>query len=225
MMDHAEATRKYAAEQYLLGELSEPEREEFERHFFGCEECAETLETAATLVENAKAIFREPAASERRVMVRERRRWFSFAGWGFAPAAALAGCAILAVLVGYQNLVQIPKLRSTAVLGELVMSPAISVRAARAEKVLTFSKRNGIMSVTVAHEWEETYSRYEGEIERAADHRVISKAQLAATPGDITVTTGVRPLESGSYFLTVYGLRGGSSERTPVARVPLTITE
>jgi hypothetical protein len=105
------------------------------------------------------------------------------------------------------------------------MSPAISVRATRAQQGLTFSKQNGIMSVTVAHEWEESYSRYQGEIERAADHQVISKAELAAAPDGITVTAVVRGFETGSYFLTIYGLREGSVERMPVARVPLTITE
>ena len=56
-MDHAEATRKFAAEQYLLGELTEQEQEEFELHFFSCPDCAETVEAGAALVANAKAVF------------------------------------------------------------------------------------------------------------------------------------------------------------------------
>ncbi len=61
-MDHWEATRNFAVEQYLLGELSETQRDEFEHHFFDCPECAEGVVTAAILVANARAVFREPRA-------------------------------------------------------------------------------------------------------------------------------------------------------------------
>jgi anti-sigma factor RsiW len=220
-MDHAEAARRFAAEQYLLGELPEADREAFEAHFFECQECAEALETGTTLVANARAVFREPAIRERREPAREKKKWFRLPDWSFAPVAALAGCAVLAVLAGYQNLVQIPALRGGP---EFSLAPAVMVRAARSEG-LTFSKRNGIMSVTVAHEWDEAYSRYRGEFERAADHAVIAKAEIAETPGNITMSAGTKRFPTGSYFLNLYGLHDGSGERTPVARVAITLTE
>jgi len=223
-MDHAEAARKFAVEQYILGELSETEREEFERHFFECTECAEGLEAGTVLVANAKSVLREAQFPERRAAVRERKSWFSFSGWGFAPAAALAGCAILAVLTGYQNLVQIPALEGRAASGDMVIAPAISVRAARSAQGLTFSKQSGMMSVTVAHEWEEPYTRYQGEIERAGGPAV-AKAEIPATPGDITITAALGRFAPGSYSLNLYGLREGSAERKQVARIPFSLTE
>jgi hypothetical protein len=57
-MDHAEAVRKLALEQYFLGELSGPELEEFEEHFFGCPECVEALEIGTGFMQNARAVFR-----------------------------------------------------------------------------------------------------------------------------------------------------------------------
>jgi hypothetical protein len=56
-MDHAKAVRKLAVEQYLLGELSGPEREEFEEHFFGCPKCVEALETGTGFINDARVIF------------------------------------------------------------------------------------------------------------------------------------------------------------------------
>jgi Putative zinc-finger len=226
-MDHSEATRNLVVEQYILGELGERQRDEFENHFFDCPECAEDVKAAAILVANLKVVFRE-SATENLAAVSKRIQWLPFAGWGFAPAASIAACAILGVLVvlvSYQNLLQIPDIRAHVLSTQLVLMPAISVRSGRAQQGLTFSKRNGIMSVTVAHEWEETYSRYEVEIERASDHQVISKAETAATPSDIAVLAGLQGFGTGSYFLNLYGIHTGSIERIPVARVPLTLTE
>jgi anti-sigma factor RsiW len=148
-MDHSEATRNLAVEQYMLGELGETQRDEFENHLFECPECAEEVKAAAILVANLKAVFREPAP-ETYAAVPKRIKWLPFAGWGFMPAAPIAGCAILVVLVAYQNRVQIPAMRADAMSTQLVLMPAATVHAERAQQGLTFSKRNGIMSVTMA---------------------------------------------------------------------------
>ena len=39
-MDHSEAVRLMATERYLLNEFTPAQKEEFEEHFFGCQECA-----------------------------------------------------------------------------------------------------------------------------------------------------------------------------------------
>jgi anti-sigma factor RsiW len=54
-MTHDEAIRVKAAEQYVLGELPLPIRDEFEEHFFDCEECALDVTAAAAFVDNARA--------------------------------------------------------------------------------------------------------------------------------------------------------------------------
>lgn len=56
-MDHTEAVRKLAVEQYLLGELSGRELEEFEEHFFGCPECVEALEIGTGFMKDARGVF------------------------------------------------------------------------------------------------------------------------------------------------------------------------
>jgi len=68
-MDHNEAIQLQAAEKYVLGELSPPLRDEFEEHFFDCQECALDVKAAAGFVDNARHVWRfaaSPAANQLR---------------------------------------------------------------------------------------------------------------------------------------------------------------
>ena len=56
-MEHDWATRLVAAERYLLGELSDAERDQFEEHFFDCPACAEEVRAGAIFEANARAVF------------------------------------------------------------------------------------------------------------------------------------------------------------------------
>ena len=49
-MDHTDATRLMATDQYLLNELAPEVRDEFEEHLFGCSECALDLRSGAAFV-------------------------------------------------------------------------------------------------------------------------------------------------------------------------------
>jgi anti-sigma factor RsiW len=56
-MDHNEALQLQAAEKYVLGELSQPLRDEFEEHFFECQECALDVKAAAGFADNASRVL------------------------------------------------------------------------------------------------------------------------------------------------------------------------
>lgn len=58
-MDHESAIRTRATERYLLGEIGEEEREQFEEHFFSCPVCADDLRAASEFASGARAVFRE----------------------------------------------------------------------------------------------------------------------------------------------------------------------
>lgn len=58
-MDHTEAIRLQAVEKYVLGELPEAQRDEYEEHYFDCAECALDLMAAATFVDTAREVFRQ----------------------------------------------------------------------------------------------------------------------------------------------------------------------
>jgi hypothetical protein len=91
-MDHQEAIQKYAAEGYLLDELTEAERDAFEEHFADCEDCfahvRDGLRFATVLP--AVAVTEEPAP----VSIWQR----------FAPLAAAASFAVFVPTVVYQHI-------------------------------------------------------------------------------------------------------------------------
>lgn len=53
-MTHADAIRLYAAERYVMGELSPAERDSYEDHYFSCVECAQEVTAASRLGEQVR---------------------------------------------------------------------------------------------------------------------------------------------------------------------------
>jgi len=131
-MDHSHAQNTRASERYLLGEMTELERFEFEDHYFQCDECAGDVRASHALVQGIKEVGREfaasvPAPAEVLALQEPRRRWFSWLAPGsLLPSAAALG---LAVVAGYQAWIVIPGLR-----GSRAMSPVVLRAAARGEE-------------------------------------------------------------------------------------------
>jgi hypothetical protein len=109
-MDHVQALTSLATEKYLLGELNATDREEFEEHFFGCKDCADDVRSGATFLEHSKVIFSKPDVEDAvalRPQPQPGRRVWTW-NWAWGAVAALL------VVVGYQNLVQMPRLQRVA---------------------------------------------------------------------------------------------------------------
>jgi len=112
-MDHSESIRLMAAEKYLLGELAPELREQFEEHFFDCQECALDVRAGAALVEHSKVVLSEPVAvspASLPVPARVKPDWL---GW-LRPALVVPVLAVLVAVIGYQNLVTYPQLKQLA---------------------------------------------------------------------------------------------------------------
>lgn len=56
-MEHTEFLGTFAAERYVLGEMSEAEMQEYESHYFDCNSCARELELVLSFVKHAKVVF------------------------------------------------------------------------------------------------------------------------------------------------------------------------
>src|ERR1700685_2184501 len=56
MIQHEEAARNLMAEQYLLGELTEDERDAYEEHLFSCQACFEQVKAGTELVSHLRQI-------------------------------------------------------------------------------------------------------------------------------------------------------------------------
>lgn len=107
-MDHSQASDLMASEKYLLDELAADEREAFEDHLFGCHECAMDVRAGSVFLAQSRLELARPATGRVATDVyRPERSW----SWGFA-AFAIPAMAILAIVVGYQNLVTYPALKS-----------------------------------------------------------------------------------------------------------------
>jgi anti-sigma factor RsiW len=107
-MTHQQAIDGLASERYLLDEMSEMERHEFEAHYFDCAECAEDVRLGELIrqeTRRAGATAAFPAsASPAKVLTRPQwRRPAVLAPW--------AAAAALALVASYQSFVAVPALR------------------------------------------------------------------------------------------------------------------
>jgi hypothetical protein len=110
-MEHSDAIRLKAAEQYLLGELKGELREQYEEHFFSCVECSEDVKAGATFIDNARDVL---GSQEYPALVSTpARTWTrSWVARLAGPAFAVPAMAILLLTVAYQNIVSIPHMKT-----------------------------------------------------------------------------------------------------------------
>src|ERR1051326_2982787 len=99
-MDHESAIRTNAIERYVLGEMPLEERDTFEEHYFACMVCAQDIRLASAMTRDIKVVLRQGLPT---------RSWFN---WLKTPVL-IPICTTLALLVvvGYQNLSEIPALK------------------------------------------------------------------------------------------------------------------
>jgi hypothetical protein len=104
-MDHQEAMRSKAVEKYLLNEMAVPERDAFEEHFFGCQECASDLQTTAAFLDHAKKeLTHRPLPSG--PPATRKKSLFALL-WSPAFAGPVFACLVL--VIGFQNLIVYPR--------------------------------------------------------------------------------------------------------------------
>jgi hypothetical protein len=109
-MNHSDAVRLKAAEQYLLGEMGGPLRGEFEEHFMECSECAADVRAGVAFIESTREVLRlEPSVEVETVQARRPAVWLA---WLLRPAIAAPALVILLAIAGYQGMVTIPRIES-----------------------------------------------------------------------------------------------------------------
>lgn len=120
------------AVKYVLGELPPVQRDEYEDHYIDCPECAKDVYSAAAFTDTAREVFREEARDEAPARVRERG-WFAW----LRPLVAAPAMLVLLVIVGYQNLITVPRLKSAekAQVFNSFSLVASNVRAERGDEV------------------------------------------------------------------------------------------
>jgi len=110
VMDHNEAVRLKATEQYLLNELDTEQLDQFEEHLFDCPECALDLRAAAMFLEQSKSVLSGPEKPKLAAMPVRSSAWLDW----LRPALAVPALALLLLAIGYQNFVTIPAMREAS---------------------------------------------------------------------------------------------------------------
>jgi hypothetical protein len=109
-MTHQQALDGLASERYLLDEMTEVERFEFEEHYFDCAECAEDVRLGDVIRQEARragpAMAADPQAGRPAVVLTSAKWWRRQ-----VVAVPWAVAATLALVAGYQSLVTVPGLR------------------------------------------------------------------------------------------------------------------
>ncbi len=106
-MDHQQATQLMAVEKYLLQELAPEVRDQFEEHFFDCQECATDLRATVAFMEAAKKEFRLNPVPKTTVAPKGKSRLALL-----RPALAWSALAASLLVIAYQNVVIYPHFKS-----------------------------------------------------------------------------------------------------------------
>lgn len=215
MMEHRYATDTHAAERYLLGELSAEEKEDFEAHFFECSACADEVRTGAAFIENARAVLKDEAAKESLRSSRQgagaetdkpsrwRFQWWTW--WRQSAAIPLLASLVLAVVAGYQNLIQIPGLRQQLA-GVLRVQPVASLVLPPGTRgdgpVLVLQKSDQFAHLTSDLNSSDNSAEYMCELQDFREN-VVFRQQIHVSGPTLHLLVPVHLLSEGRYTLIV----------------------
>lgn len=109
-MTHNEAVEQNAIEQYVLGELTGEERQQFEAHLFSCQQCADNLRDTLLFAGAARHEFSAGHREEQAIPAEERISFFSFKSPFWQRYLLLPAFAICLLVIMYQSLILLPHL-------------------------------------------------------------------------------------------------------------------
>ena len=232
-MEHTEAVQLKAAERYVLGELTGDLRAQYEDHYFGCAECAESLKLAAMFAENTRAVLEAEAATERLAAPAVAARAPARGGWLAAflrPSFAVPVFALLLLFAGYQNLIVIPHLKTAAPSAAPQTLPSYSLITAdsRGGEPPTISMpANKPFSLYIDIPPEKQFPQYVCEVLNASG-AIEYSLNISGQEAQNSVQLLMPPetLKSGNYTLVVRGLampESAAGNGTELARYPFTL--
>jgi hypothetical protein len=216
-MDHAHAIRSGAAERYLLEELDDIERSEYEEHFFDCQECAEDVRSGAAFAANAKAVL--PSLTRERVVHPENGRargtgWLALF-WP-APVGMAAALALALGLSIYQAAVVAPGLRRQVAEAEGIQPAAMHFLSLSrsGSSAVRLGKDTRALGLTLSTGATGTFAYYRCELQDR-DGQVVKSVTLPAPAkgNELYLVIPSSSLPPGPYVLV---LQGRASPTGPV---------
>ena len=222
-MTHDESLKELASERYLLGELHGEARERFEEHLFECVVCAADVTAGASFLGASRqrmeteAAAGKPAAGSSQGLLRiDRTPSRMRLVWPYALAASLL------LVLGYQNAVQVPRLKhqlaeveTPAVLHEVILAGAGARGGLDMPQVNV--PRNGTVLLSVDIPGDTRFAIYLCSLSSEKGKRLW---QLEIEPGAVHDAIPIRvpsqALADGVNVLTVQGFPGGTAEQNTI---------
>lgn len=200
-MSHEQALRSQAVERYVLGELTQEEREAFEGHYFDCSACFEQVKLSAQFLRQAREILDpEPEKGWLTSLLGDLRRP------AFAFASAMLVCAV--GMGVYQQSV-IAGLKAPSIESRYVLRGQSKAGAA---KVVSVSRKEKL-ALTVDFIRKPEFTRYEAQIvTESGQVRVSLPVPAAAEEDSVTISLPAGTLDAAQYSMVVYGVAADGSK-------------
>jgi Putative zinc-finger len=227
-MDHNQAIQLQAAVKYVLGELSQVQREEYEEHYFDCAECAVDLQALATFADTTREVLRQEKASALAAEpVPARSGWLRW----LQPVTAVPVFAALLLVIGYQSFIAIPQAKKETTPGASLFLfnsyPLRGVNTAGEEGRTLSIQPDEAFFLNFDFVPTRSFDSYVGQLENA-EGRVILRAKIAGGNANqeahLPIPGGM--LHPGKYVLAFYGDPGGGGKvdaRNDAGRLPFTV--
>jgi len=219
-MDHNDVVRQKLAERYLLDELQGEQREAFEEHFFECSECAHDIRAGSEFVESTKVILSQPAEEASRAS----REPVGSGWWAWLrPQFAGPALALLIAVVGYQNLVTLPRLRGVLRQPQTLPFAAVAVGTwGSAGPTVSVPRDRGFL-IWVRIPSDGSYTHYIADLYNPTGRLEYSLTIPATSVQDqwpVLIPGGNH--QEGNYRLSVRGV-AGSGEVKDIGSAPFTL--
>ncbi|HLH08963.1 MAG TPA: hypothetical protein VKW78_17110 [Terriglobales bacterium] len=199
-----------ATEKYLLGDFDREQREAFEAHFFECTECAQDVRMTAALLDNARSVLRQSPVPARQLKpARQSTGWL---GWAWLrPAWGIAAAAMVLVVIGYQNFVTIPHLKTeiaTVTAPQALTSFSFTSAGTRGGGAPRFViPANKPFSFYVDIPASDSFAYYSAAVETESGERKFAvpvSSEQAKDPVQILLSASALP--AGNYVLVIRGV-------------------
>jgi Putative zinc-finger len=212
-MDHDAVVRQKMTERYLLNELDPGLRDEFEQHFFDCQDCALDIRAGSDLVAHSKIVLAEPSEPRTLLVATHPRpvngEWFAW----LRPAFMVPAMVLLLAVIGYQSLVIVPGLQSALQQPRVLPWASVNVGTWSGENGPTISVPQGkgfLLFVRIPPD--ETYSHYAMDLYGPGGRQEwsltipIASSQATSQQDQWPVQVPAANREAGSYTLAVRGI-------------------
>jgi Putative zinc-finger len=214
--EHTFADVEDAPERYLLGQMSEADRERYEQHFFACPRCAEEVKATARFMDTCRDLLAAPQPK----VLPWRRAWFPRTSTAIV-SGALAATLALAV---YQNVFTIPALRQSATPGALTAFSFVAFNSRGAADRTIVAPRDQPFLIYFDIPPGQHAGGYDCRI-LAEDGRATVTAEVSEEKAQETVPFMIPAgeLAPGTYALVVTARTDGSKPPAEVVRFPFTL--